>query len=70
VNADLPRTLWSVLFVIVLIAMVGLAGMHATAPKVQFSDQFAAGVLVPLCLLGIVIWGVAIRMLLVGRKKH
>ncbi len=66
----MPRIVWSVLFVIVLIAMIGLAGMHATAPHVVFADQFAAGVLVPLCLLGVVIWVVAIRMLIAGRKKH
>jgi hypothetical protein len=70
VNAHVPRFLWSALFLILLLVMVGLAGQHATAPAVQFSDQLAAGVLVPLGILGIVIWAVAIRMLVVGRKKH
>ena len=64
----MPSFPWSALFLILSLVMIGLAGMHATAPGAQFADQFAAAVLVPLGILGIVVWGVAIRML--AKKKH
>jgi hypothetical protein len=68
VDGALPSFLWSALFLILSIVMIGIAGMHATAHGAVFADQFAAGVLVPLGILGVVVWGVAIRMLV--KKKH
>jgi len=65
-----PSLPWSALFLVLSLVMIGLAGMHAVAPHVQFSDQIAAGVLVPLGILGIVVWAVALRFLMLGRKKH
>jgi ABC-type transport system involved in cytochrome c biogenesis permease subunit len=67
---DVPSLPWSALFLILSLVVVGVAGMHAAAPGAQFSDQFAAAVLVPLGLLGVVVWGVAIRMLTLGRRKR